>query len=102
MKEIIDEPYSTKGLKSRLMEHFGDSVIIADRGGCQDNLYLKDDAKHLLYEFYRQRELEQDDDQKVRIIKLAADLIRSDIKDLTDKIDIFFSFGHFNNAFLCT
>ena len=51
MKEIIDELYSTKGLKSHLMEHFGDSVIIADRGGCQDNLYFKDDAKHLLYEF---------------------------------------------------
>ena len=62
MKEFIDEPYCTKWLKSRLMQHYGDSVITADRGGCQDVLYFKDDAKHLLYEFYTQGRLEQDDD----------------------------------------
>ena len=53
------------------MQHYGDSVIIADRAGCQDVLYFKDDAKHLLYEFYRQGKLEQNDDEKARLIKLA-------------------------------
>ena len=53
------------------MQHYGDSVIIADRAGCQDVLYFKDDAKHLLYEFYRQGKLEQNDDEKARVIKLA-------------------------------
>ena len=62
MKEFIDEPYSRKWLKSCLMQYYGDSVIIADRGGCQDILYFKDDAKHLLYELCRQGKLEQDDD----------------------------------------
>ena len=90
MKEFIDEPYSTKWLTSRLMQHYGDSVIIADRAGCQDVIYFKDDAKHLLYEFYRQGRLEQTDDEKARVIKLAADVTRSDIKDLTDQTDIFF------------
>ena len=75
-KESIDETYSTKWLKSRLMQSYGDSVITADRGGCQDVLYFNDDAKHLLYKFYRQGRLKQDHDEKARVIKLAADLIR--------------------------
>ena len=58
------------------MQSYGDSVITADRGGCQDVLYFKDDAKHLLYKFYKQGRLEQDHDEKARVIKLAADLIR--------------------------
>ena len=37
-KEFIVEPFSTNWLKSRLMQHYGDSVIIADGGGCQDVL----------------------------------------------------------------
>ena len=65
------------------MQYYGDSVIIAGRGGCQNVFYFKDGAKHLLYEFYRHGRLEQDDDEKARVIKLAAELIRSDIKDLT-------------------
>ena len=48
MKEFIDEPYSTTWLKSHPMQHYGDSVIIANRGGCQDVLYFKNGAKHLL------------------------------------------------------
>ena len=84
IKEFTDKPYSRKWFKSRLMQYYGDSVIIAGRGGCQNVFYFKDHAKHLLYEFYRQRRLEQGDDEKARVIKLAAELIRSDIKDLTD------------------
>ena len=42
--------------------------------------------------------LEQDYDEKARVIKLAADLIRSDIKDLTDKTDTFFSFHYFSTS----
>ena len=83
-------------LKSRVMQHYGDSVIIADRGGCQYVVYFKDDAKILLYEFYRQERKEQDDDEKARVI-------RSDIKDLTDQTDTFFFIWRFeqsNNAFL--
>ena len=98
MKEFIVERCSQKWSKSHLIQHYGDSVIVADYGGCQDVLYFKDDAKHLLYEFYRQGRLEQDDDQKARVIKLAAELIRSDIKNLTDQIDIVFSFDDLNNS----
>ena len=77
---------------------YGDSVIIADLGGCQDILYFKDDAKHLLYEFCKQGRLEQDDDEKARVTKLAADLIRSYIKDLTNQTDTFFSFDNLNSS----
>ena len=77
-------------LKSRVMQHYGDSVIIEDRGGCQYVVYFKDDAKLLLYEFYRQERKEQDDDEKARVI-------RSDIKDLTDQTDTFFLFDDLNS-----
>ena len=71
-----------------------DLFIIADHDGCQDVIdnAKQDDAKYLLYEFYRQGRLEQNDDEKVRVIKHAADLIRSDIKNLTGQTDIFFHF----------
>ena len=76
------------------MQHYGDLFIIVDHDGCQDVIdnAKQDDAKYLLYEFYRQGRLEQNDDEKARVIKHAADLIRSDIKNLTGQTDIFFHF----------
>ena len=52
----------------------------------------------MLYEFCRQERLEKDDEEKARVIKLAADLIRSYIKDLTDQTDTFFSFDDLNSS----
>ena len=52
----------------------------------------------MLYEFCRQERLEKDDDEKARVIKLAVDLIRSYIKDLTDQTDTFFSFDYLNSS----
>ena len=77
MSELISTPYTTKWLKSKLISHNGDSLVIANMDGCKDVLYLKESANKLLYQFYDEGRKTDVDDEKERIIKLAANLIKS-------------------------
>ena len=95
MREFIDEPYTTKWLKKRLLQHYGTSIVIAKRNGCEDVIYFKESANTLLYEFYRQNQLENEN-EKLRVIKLAADLIRLDIQELDCDKETYFSFNDLN------
>ena len=81
MSELISTPYTTKWLKSKLISHYGDSLVIANMDGCKDVLYLKESAYKLLYQFYDEGRKTDVDDEKERIIKLAANLIKTDIVD---------------------
>ena len=98
MREFIDEPYTTKWLKKRLLQHSGASIVIARRNGCEDVIYFKESANTLLYEFYRQNRLENDENEKLSVIKLAADLIRSDIQELDCDKETYFSFNDLNDS----
>ena len=52
----------------------------------------------MLYDFYRQSRLENDEDEKLRILKLAADLVKSDINETVSDGDTYFKFNDLNNA----
>lgn len=56
--------------------------MIARCNGSEDVIYFNDSVKSLLYDFYRRNRLENDDEDKLRITKLAAELIRSNIQEI--------------------
>ena len=90
MSQLIPTPYTIKWLKSKLISHYGDSLVIANMDGLKDVLYLKESANKLLYQFYEEGRKTDIDDEKERIIKLAASLIKSDVADIVPtKISIF-------------
>ena len=91
MSDLISTPYTTKWLKSKLISHYGDSLVIANMDGCKDVLYLKESANKLLYQFYDEGRKTDVDDEKERIIKLAANLIKRDIVDISCNKNQYFS-----------
>ena len=78
-------------LKSKFVSHYGDSLIIANMDGCKDVLYLKESMNKLLYHFYDEDRKTDANDEKERIIKLAASLIKSDIADISRNKNHYFA-----------
>ena len=96
MAEFTNEPYTTKWLKTRFLQHYGDSVVIANSFGNDDVMYFRDSANSLLYDFYKQERSEKDEDEKQRVIKLAADLIKSEVKEIVSSKESYFKLSDLN------
>lgn len=55
MKSFLDsesEPYSCRFLKAKLIEHFGENIIISGRQGKECVLTLRKTASSILHDFY--------------------------------------------------
>ena len=91
MSQLISTPYTTRWLKAKLISHYGDALVIANMDGRKDVIYLKESSNKLLYQFYDEERKINDDDEKERIIKLAASLIKSDIADIASNKKQYFS-----------
>ena len=84
MKEHTDTPYTTKCLKTKLIQHYGESIVFA-------NIYFHETSNSLLLNFYRRDRDKDDLIEKQRIIVLAADLIKNDIAEIDcDRNEYFF------------
>ena len=65
--------------------------------GCTDVVYFRNSINNLLYEFYREGQNQDIVSEKERVIKLAANLIKNDIKALDCNKNHYFSFSELNN-----
>ena len=85
MGKLCPEPimaYSNVWMKKKLQEYFGDDIIITNINGKSDVVTFVTTAKKILAEFYETTDftLEDVEEQKQRIIKTAAKIIKSDVK----------------------
>ncbi|KAG1683688.1 Protein eyes shut [Nymphon striatum] len=85
MKEFLTDkestPYGNQYLKQKLMEHYGDSMYIADGEGVHDIVTMREKTSQILRSYFKSHGNKEDEEaQKRVIIKTAARLIRSDIK----------------------
>ena len=96
MCTLTDNPYTTRWIKHKLLEHYGESIAIANMKGCKDVIYFRKSVNDLLYEFYEEGQNKDSESEKSRIIKLAANLILNDIKGLDCNKDSYFSFFDLN------
>ncbi|KAG1706964.1 hypothetical protein GQR58_003591 [Nymphon striatum] len=85
MKEFLTDkestPYGNPYLKQKLMEHYGDSIYIAEGEGVHDIVTVREKTSQILRSYFKSHGKEEDEEaQKRAIIKAAARLIRSDIK----------------------
>ena len=98
MKEYTQTPYTTKWIRHKLIQHYGNEIVIANMKGCEDVIYFQETSNSLLYKFY-QRERDKDDNiEKRRIIELAADLIRNDIVEIDCNRNEYFSLDELNET----
>ena len=87
MEEILEdtgfEPYSLSYMKSRLLEHFKDKIIVTEINGKHNVVTFLSTAKCILHEFYAQsRSTDNSESEAIRIIETAAKLIKNDIKGI--------------------
>ena len=87
MEEILEdtgfEPYSLSYMKSRLLEHFKDKIIVTEINGKHNVVTFLSTAKCILHEFYAQsRSTDNSESEGIRIIETAAKLIKNDIKGI--------------------
>ncbi|XP_028513605.1 uncharacterized protein LOC114574641 [Exaiptasia diaphana] len=87
MSEYLDEnqcAYGFTHMKEKLIDHFGNDVVITEINGLSNVVALKRTADSVLKEFHKSQKnkLSQDDEKKA-IIQTAARLIKQEIKNVT-------------------
>ena len=90
MKELTcEDAYSTVYMKKKLIDHFGDSIIISELDGKANVVTFKTAVHLILNTFYNRQKKNDCESEKTAIIKTAAKLIQSDIKDIGANKDFY-------------
>jgi len=76
------EAYSIKYMKSKLLEHFQGEIVVTDIDGTVGVVTFRRTASSILHTYYehQQRNSITPEEEKLRLIEAAAQLIQSDIK----------------------
>ena len=84
MEKVSGEnAYSAKHLKRKLLDYFGDSLVISGKEGQADKLTLKQTASSILHSFVNNKRSRSEAEEKERLIKTVAKLIKSDILEIS-------------------
>ena len=92
MSEHLDEnsePFTSKHMKSRLIEHFGERLFVTDEKGKKCIVTLQRTASLLIQSLYKESKDSNPETQKRNIIETAAKLIKNDIKDMKQCNEIY-------------
>ena len=82
MSTLTEAPWTTRWIKRKLIRYYGDSIVESNMEGYNDVIYFANNANNSLYELYNEGRNIDDASEKVRIIKLAANLMKTDIQAL--------------------
>ena len=77
LKDTDSAPYGNQYLKSRLLEYYGDSVVIAEVAG----------FRQILHDYFNKPNKDDDEAHKTAIIEAAAKFIKSDIKCIVTSLN---------------
>jgi hypothetical protein len=77
-----DEPYSTVYMKEQLQEYFGDQIVITTIKNKANVVTLRKTAASIINEFYQNPKQSDAEAEKTKIISTAAQLLKSEIKNL--------------------
>jgi hypothetical protein len=91
---IMDEKcgnhsYSSVYMKKKILEYFGDIIIIAEVNGKHEVVTFKSEAHAILHSFYKRSKRDECMSEKEAIITTAARLILNDIKNMEKGKDIY-------------
>ena len=84
MAGLCDEPYCFTHMNKKILDHFGDTVIITELDGKHNVVTFKDKADAILHSFYHRNNKQDVESEKRALIKTAENLIMSDIKSICD------------------
>lgn len=79
-------PYGNQYLKEKLKKHYSDSVHIAEQGGVQDIVTMREKTSQILRAYFKSAKSSDEESKKRAIIATAAKLIKCDIKTYVQSI----------------
>ena len=89
-ESTVSSAYSTRYMKERILEHFGENVIITSKPGMTNIVTFRRTAASILEEFHsQQKDYTNPEDEKLNVIRTAAKLLRSDIKRIETPDDYY-------------
>lgn len=84
MKEYLEStdstPYGNQYLKSKLLDHYGESLFVSEIDGLHDIVTFRGKTSQILLEYFNMPNKDDEEAHKRAIIETAAKLIKSDIK----------------------
>ena len=79
MAEILEdsncEPYTAWYLKKKIIERFGDNVVIAEIDGRPDVITMRPTMTKILHNFYYERKVNSTHKEEIWLVKGAATII---------------------------
>lgn len=84
-----EEPYSSVYMKSKLQDYFKHKIIITTLQGVDNVVTFKQTVESVINEFYSKPRQENSDEERKRIIKTAAELIKNDVKSIDASYDVY-------------
>ena len=81
LEEQDSVAYGNQYLKSKLLEHYGESIFVAEGKGLHDIVTFREKTSSILRNYFSKPEMDEEG-QKRDIIKTAGKLIKSDIKSM--------------------
>ncbi|KAK4873878.1 hypothetical protein RN001_013238 [Aquatica leii] len=81
------EGYSSKWLKLKLQKRYGDNIVITEKPGQMAVASFKDSAHKILHNSWYTEKKEDKCEERRRIVKTAAEIIREDIRILVNNMD---------------
>ena len=79
MREYCEDPYSTKYMKKKLRNHFGNDLLITNINGKPDVATFWNTAADIFDKFYQTPKETDPEAERMRVIQTAAHLIRNNI-----------------------
>ena len=84
MAEILEdshyEPYTTLYMKKKIIERFGDDVVIAEIDGRPDIITMRPAVTKILHSSYYEPKGDSTHREEMRLVKTAAAMIKNDKK----------------------
>lgn len=80
LQDIHSVPYGNKYLRSKLFEHYEDSLFVAEGEGLPDIVTFRHKTGRILRDYFNMPNKEDEEAHKKVIIETAAKFIKSDIK----------------------
>ena len=76
------QPYGFTHMKSSIQEHFKENILITEINGKSNVVTFRHTATSIITDFYEQPHSDDWYTEKIKIIRTAAKLLKSDIKSV--------------------
>ena len=97
MSEYCEEPYSANWMKTKLLQHYDRQTLSVNRYGRKDVIMFYATAFDILQDYYTREKSDDEDEEKLRLQRAAADILKNDIKDKNSDTSLYFKPSEIGN-----